>query len=228
MKGESAVGEGAESVSGAQVLSRTIPGAVLAQYTEKIRSMEGELSEYFRQEKMKANLDSLQMEAEKAENLLLHEDEISARPARTWYQTEKQKEEQRETSRGQVKDEQAEAQLGKEDAKVVRSAAERARALALTDDYPLDRKEVDKSHKMSRKKRRRLEALAASHADDSGDEAKPKPGQSGEYFIVILLLYCKNFYLTELQFLQPQLWSQLPSVPRWLCARRRRFSAIAC
>lgn len=30
-------------------------------------------------------MDLAQEEAERAENLLLHEDEIAARPARTWY-----------------------------------------------------------------------------------------------------------------------------------------------
>jgi len=36
-----------------QVLSRTIPGAVLTQYTEMVRSLEEPLREHFRQEKMK-------------------------------------------------------------------------------------------------------------------------------------------------------------------------------
>jgi superfamily II DNA/RNA helicase len=178
LKGEvTAEGQGqgeAASVSG-QVLSRTIPGAVLAQYTEKIRALEPELRDHFRREREKASLDALQMEAEKAENLLLHEQEISARPVRTWYQTERQKGELREASREQVKEEQTVAQVGKAEAQVKKSAAERARELALTDDYPLDR-EKDRSHKLSRKKRRRLEALKAEAEDgaDSGEESRRK------------------------------------------------------
>mmetsp|Transcript_46626 Transcript_46626/g.92390 ORF Transcript_46626/g.92390 Transcript_46626/m.92390 type:complete len:900 (-) Transcript_46626:82-2781(-) len=171
-EGDTEEGKQSLAVSSGQMLSRTIPGAVLAQFTEKVRSLESEMREYFRAEKMKANLDELQMEAEKAENLLLHEQEIQARPARTWYQTERQKGELRETSRTQVKEEQSAAQLGKTEAIVQRSAAERARAMALADDYPLD-KAKDKSHKMSRKKRRRLEALAADDGE-SEDEAKHK------------------------------------------------------
>jgi hypothetical protein len=38
-------------------------------------------------------MDEAQEEAERAENLMLHEDEIASRPARTWYQTETQKKE---------------------------------------------------------------------------------------------------------------------------------------
>ena len=119
------------------MLSRTIPGEVLTQYSSIVKSMQNELQEYFRQEKLKANIDELEMEAQKAENLLVHENEIQARPARTWYQTERQKMEQRETSREGVKAEQSVAQLGVEKAKI--TAVERARALALADDYPLDK-----------------------------------------------------------------------------------------
>lgn len=174
-------GEGAQenaanaaAFSDGQVLSRTIPGPVLAQYTERIRALEPELREYFRQEKERASLDKLQMEAERAENLLLHEQEINSRPARTWYQTEKQKDALRESSRDQVRHEQAAAQLGKAEAQAKLSAAERARAMALKDDYPLDAKDRDKSHKLSRKKRRRLEALEASREageDEEGEAA---------------------------------------------------------
>ena len=191
MKGEyTSTSEGADGadgkvpleISSGQVLSRTIPAAVLAQYTSKVRSMQQELAEHFRNEKMKANLDELQMEAERAENLLLHEQEIGSRPARTWYQTEKEKAESRDVSRGQVKTEQEVAQLGVTAAK--QSAADRARALALPDDYPIDRAVKDKSHKMSRKKRRKMEALAEDQGEGSEDEHQKK-GASGEYFVGI-------------------------------------------
>lgn len=33
----------------------------------------------------RAKMDEAQEEAERAENLMLHEDEIASRPARTWY-----------------------------------------------------------------------------------------------------------------------------------------------
>ncbi len=129
MKGEGVTnseGSGAGSGSVApssQVLSRTIPGAVLTQYTQMVQSLEEPLQEHFRNEKLKSNLDELQMEAERAENILLHESEINARPARTWYQTETQKKEGREGSREAVKAEQSIAQLGVVQAKL--TAAEK-------------------------------------------------------------------------------------------------------
>lgn len=67
-----------------------------------MRGLQQELAEHFRNEKLKASVDELEMEAVRAENLLLHEQEIGSRPARTWYQTEKEKAESRDVSRGQV------------------------------------------------------------------------------------------------------------------------------
>jgi hypothetical protein len=177
-----------------QVLSRTIPAAVLSHYTERVRSLQGDLEQHFKNERMKASIASLEEEAERAQNLLDHDEEINARPARTWYTSEKHKSEVRDLSRVKVQEEQQVASLGKEGAQVLKSASERAAALARLDDYPLERSnaEKDKSHKMSRKKRRRLEALRDDEADNNeesaGSESKKK-GASGKsgliYFKVV-------------------------------------------
>jgi len=162
-----------------QVLSRTIPAAVLSSYKSKISDLEETLLAHMRAEKDRARLDQLQMEAEKAENLLLHEEEINARPARTWHQTEKQKTLVRDAGRELVRKEQEKALLG-EDASIEGntakklSAREKAMALALADAYPADSDTKKKSgHSMSRKKRRRLEALKD---DDDGEDG----GEEGD------------------------------------------------
>mmetsp|Transcript_21014 Transcript_21014/g.46679 ORF Transcript_21014/g.46679 Transcript_21014/m.46679 type:complete len:875 (+) Transcript_21014:83-2707(+) len=171
MKGSGVSKEGA---AGGQVLSRTIPALVLNSYIVKMRGMEGDLKDLMRRERERAHIDELQMEAEKAENLLVHEDEIGARPIRTWYQSEWQKNDLKEKSKAQATLEEEEALIGKAAAASKRTAKERATALAMTDDYPLDDVKTDK-HKMSRKKRRRLEALKDEEGD--GDEDEQEDGK---------------------------------------------------
>jgi hypothetical protein len=117
----------------------------------------------------RAKMDEAQEEAERAENLMMHEDEIAARPARTWYQTESQKKEAREVSRVHVKDEQSKAQWGVgKAAELAKTAEQKARDLAARDDYrnSLEFKKGD--HRLSRKKRRRLESLSALEDEQDG------------------------------------------------------------
>jgi hypothetical protein len=46
--------------------------------------------------------------------MLIHADEIAARPARTWYQSEYQKQQTKEASTLKVREEQEEARIGRE------------------------------------------------------------------------------------------------------------------
>lgn len=163
-------GEGAKlSADGGQVLSRTIPAPVLLFYQQEIKRLEPELEEFFNKERINKRFDAMQEEAERAENMLLHQDEITARPARTWYQTETQKKTIKEASRQMAK---AEEEVAAHVDTKIRSAADllaqKARAAALADDYRLDEnnKKDKKPHQMTRKKRRRLEALEESRAYD--------------------------------------------------------------
>eukprot|EP00606_Chrysophyceae_sp_TOSAG23-5_P000781 GSChrysophyteH2.ASY1.ANO1.1183.1 assembled CDS len=81
------------SADAAQVLTRTIPANTITQFRNKIDGLEADLEDAFREERVTTKLEIAVREAERAQNLLLHEDEISARPNRTWYQTETQKNE---------------------------------------------------------------------------------------------------------------------------------------
>jgi uncharacterized cupredoxin-like copper-binding protein len=70
-----------------------------------------------------------------------------------------------------VKQEQTEAKIGKTAAvKAAKTADERMKELALADDYRLEEKLANKKGKMTRKKRRRQEALDASKEMDEGEE----------------------------------------------------------
>ena len=156
------------STSTAQILSRTIPNSVLTIYTEKIKNLNSDLDKYFQEERMKNSIDKLQIEAEHAENLLLYEKEIESRPMRTWYQSEYQKKEIQNISSDYMKLEQNIAKYGKDNVDIImKSASDRAKALASVDDYPLDINDKNKLHKLSRKKRRRLEAMKQIEEEDN-------------------------------------------------------------
>lgn len=63
----------AEGKAGQSVLSRTIPHAVVSHYVAKIASLEQKITEYHNEEKMKSRTDVAIREAERAENMLMHE-----------------------------------------------------------------------------------------------------------------------------------------------------------
>lgn len=175
-------GEGSSltSSASAQVLSRTIPPAVVGHFIEKIAEVEGKMSALFAEERANAKFDQAQEEADRAANLLMHEDEIASRPARTWYMTETQKKELKQRSVDNTKgtdgvvaksaddEDHRPKKLSwkQEQAELLKnmSETERLQHFRDTGDYRLSDDDYAKSanHRMSRVKRRRLEALKGS------------------------------------------------------------------
>ena len=132
-----------------QVLSRSIPTAVVTEFASRIATLEPNIAERLRLDRGKSAVEKALREAEKAENILRFEDEIAARPARTWHQTEREKRELRAASKqGQHSAEREDAVMGSE---------ELALRMAREDNYGTA---DDKERTLSRKKRRRLEAIA--------------------------------------------------------------------
>lgn len=139
------------------VLSRSIPSAVISHYVSLVAGMEQQIAELMEEERLNMRALAAERDVERAENMLLHEDEIKSRPARTWYQSEHAKQELKEAVRQKSKFETEIAKVGF----VAATAAEKAKELALADDYRVkeEEKQQNKLHKMSRKKRRRMEAM---------------------------------------------------------------------
>lgn len=141
------------------VFNRNIPAGVVAHYVALIAGMEAEVNDKMQNDDITKRALEVEREAERAENMMLHDTEITSRPARTWYQTETQKQAIRESAK-------AKSELDTEAAKVgfvEATAAQKARTMALQDDYRMeqDERQKKKEHSMTRKKRRRLEALRA-------------------------------------------------------------------
>lgn len=70
----------------AGVKSRSLPDAVIAQFQHSIETNEANVAEIGRQERMEKEMRVAEMHANKANNLIAHDQEIMSRPAKTWFQ----------------------------------------------------------------------------------------------------------------------------------------------
>lgn len=121
------------------VKKRVVAVEAVEQWQAKLLAFEGELEKIKEEEVVERHLALAEMEAAKAHNLLRHEDEIKAKPRRTWFQSEKEKAEVKKAGKGGAGEEEEE----QDDA-----GAKRYRAV--------DPKQLNKYSGMSRDKRRRL------------------------------------------------------------------------
>ncbi|OIW33019.1 DEAD-domain-containing protein [Coniochaeta ligniaria NRRL 30616] len=79
--------------SGAKISSRVIDAAEADKLQEQIDEMEDEIEEIMEEEKQEKEIAHVEMQVKKGENMIRHEEEIKARPKRTWFETEKDKKE---------------------------------------------------------------------------------------------------------------------------------------
>lgn len=77
--------------TGATLHSREVPAASVSSWQEKLEALETSVKRIKNEEIEETILRKAEMEAHKAENLMNHGDEIYGRPARTWFQSERQK-----------------------------------------------------------------------------------------------------------------------------------------
>ena len=73
------------------VKSRAMPPDVVEKYQRQIEEFEEDVREILRQERDEKEIRVAEMEANKAANMMMFEDDIKARPAKTWFQSEAQK-----------------------------------------------------------------------------------------------------------------------------------------
>ncbi|CAK0782969.1 hypothetical protein CVIRNUC_006164 [Coccomyxa viridis] len=78
--------------AGAKLQIRVVQPALVEHWSQRIRSLARDVSRINEEEREEMELRKAEMEAAKAENMVEHEAEINARPARTWFQTRKEKE----------------------------------------------------------------------------------------------------------------------------------------
>lgn len=132
------------------VLSRTIPSEVVSQYSIKIASLESTIKRVMEEERMRTRMDDVAREVDRAQNLVLHEDEIASRPARSWHQSVEQKKQIKEASIARAVEESEIARVG------VTSHLEKVRNQEVRLDETERAKQLKKESGMSRLKRRRM------------------------------------------------------------------------
>lgn len=82
-----------------QVKHRLMPSDVVQQLSDTIISLKPEMEQILAEEKEERALRQAEMQVQKGENMIAHQDEIYARPARTWFQSNRDKAEAKEASR---------------------------------------------------------------------------------------------------------------------------------
>lgn len=81
----------AAKAQGAKIVSRIVDAGAVDTLAKSIEELEPEIEEVLRDEKEERAMRGVEMQVRKGENLLQHEDEIKARPKRTWFESEKEK-----------------------------------------------------------------------------------------------------------------------------------------
>ncbi|KAL2912934.1 nucleolar DEAD-box protein required for synthesis of 60S ribosomal subunit [Polyrhizophydium stewartii] len=73
------------------VKNRIVPADVITKYEGMIAQLKDAIKQIYAEEKEERELSTAEMEVKRAENLIHHRDEIMSRPARTWFQSEKER-----------------------------------------------------------------------------------------------------------------------------------------
>ena len=76
---------------GAKIVGRIVDGAAVDEWATKLEDMDGEIEDVLREEKEEKRLAQAELQVKKGSNILTHEEEIMARPKRTWFESEKEK-----------------------------------------------------------------------------------------------------------------------------------------
>lgn len=81
---------------GQSIKQRVIPPEVIQKYRQKIEQSEDQMKDILVDEKEEKEIREAEMKLQKAENMIKYADAIKSRPAKTWFQTEKERQKAKE------------------------------------------------------------------------------------------------------------------------------------
>lgn len=143
--------------------SRQVPAHVIESFSAKIQKLEPSVQDVLEQERVEKEIRKAEMQVTKATNVLEHQEEIMSKPARTWFQSEKEKKAIRDAER---KARAEKDRMGDGDALVDKSleegnkTAKQRRKERRAELREKEKAEANKKpHRLTRKKRRRMEIL---------------------------------------------------------------------
>ncbi|KAK3322614.1 ATP-dependent RNA helicase drs-1 [Apodospora peruviana] len=122
----------AGKAQGAKIVSRVIEAAEADAFQEQIDDLEDEIEAILQEEKEEKQLQQIEMQVKKGENMIKHEEEINSRPRRTWFETEKDKKAAKDAGREKlngVRDKlkkKNDGKLSNKDKKILDSKMERS------------------------------------------------------------------------------------------------------
>lgn len=92
----------AGKAQGAKIVSRVVDPADADKWQDQVDAMDEEIDEILREEKEEKQLAQVEMQVKKGENMIKHEEEINARPKRTWFETQDDKKAAKEAGRTEL------------------------------------------------------------------------------------------------------------------------------
>jgi len=156
--------------------SRTVPAKVVAKWMQKIKGVEEDVRAVLQMEYEEKQLRIAEMESNRSINIMQYQDQIQARPARTWFQTEKQKRNIKEISKAAaLAEDSGGIQVTQQESTAMKKASK-----------PSKNKKKDPLLGLSRaKKRRRMQRMAEERSredyerkiEEMGGTAKKSPAQ---------------------------------------------------
>jgi len=171
------------------VHSRVVPPEVVQRYRALVREMEGDIRGVFDQEAEEKAARLAEMEANKLSNTMRFEEEIHARPAKTWFQTPAEKAKAKENAIrvfGEENDEEDEAdeeRAGKQGAAAEEPKKLSAKQLARAEAKLAQKKEKKKDSLLglsrAKKRRKMMEIEARQAAAEAIAEAKKHAASMG-------------------------------------------------
>ncbi|CCX13620.1 Similar to ATP-dependent RNA helicase drs1; acc. no. A7F4L5 [Pyronema omphalodes CBS 100304] len=84
------------------VVSRVLDNDKVDTLHTKLETLESEVDEVLEEEKNERHIQTLEMQVRRSENLMKHEDEIRARPKRTWFESQREKAEAKKVSKAEL------------------------------------------------------------------------------------------------------------------------------
>ncbi|CAM0135987.1 nucleolar DEAD-box protein required for synthesis of 60S ribosomal subunit [Umbelopsis sp. WA50703] len=92
-----------KSSTKSQVKHRVVPAELIVKYKTKLESITEQVKDVMKQEKEDKAMRQAEMELKKSENMLNHANEIYSRPARTWFQSDKDKKKSKDVGKNAYK-----------------------------------------------------------------------------------------------------------------------------
>lgn len=87
---------------GAKVASRTLDASAIDAMKEKLDGLDDEVGEILKEEKQEKQLQQMESEVQRADNIMKHQDEIMSRPKRTWFESEKEKQANKDRAKAEM------------------------------------------------------------------------------------------------------------------------------